>query len=110
MTGGGATSKTSWIASPELPDSIDNQKSRKGSADHCVVSSFEYFDADEMDHEIEDIEESDFQFQAESFEAFLWRFWIENEILFAQHDSTPPPDVDPRFLKLYAQPGHNKMM
>ncbi len=73
------------------------------ASDHCVVSSYEYFDADEMECEIEDLKETDFQIWAVSFEAFLSRFWLENEILFAQYDSTPPPDVDPRFLKLYAQ-------
>lgn len=73
------------------------------SKDHCIVSSFEYFDADEMDYELDDLKETDFQFEAVSFEAFLCRFWLENEILFAEYDSTPPPDVDPRFLELYAQ-------
>src|SRR5262245_644456 len=75
----------------------------KDASDHCVVSSYEYFDADDMDYEIDDLKETDFQIWAVSFEAFLSRFWLENEILFAQYDSTPPPDVDPRFLELYAQ-------
>ena len=44
------------------------------STDHCVVSSLEYFDADEMDYEIEDIKETDFHIWAVSFEAFLCRF------------------------------------
>jgi hypothetical protein len=57
-----------------------------------------------MDYELDDLKESDFQFEAVSFEAFLSRFWLENEILFAKYDSTPPPpDVDPRFFELYAQ-------
>ncbi|MHB1561203.1 MAG: hypothetical protein ACYC61_27460 [Isosphaeraceae bacterium] len=75
---------------------------RDGS-DHCVVCSFEYFDADDSDDEGAELSEAEFQFQAESFEAFLVRFWLENEIGFAEFDSTPPPDVAPRFLKLYAQ-------
>ena len=73
------------------------------ASDHCVVSSCEYFDANEMNHEIEDLKEEDFCIWAVSLEAFLSRFWLENEILFARYDSTPPPDVDPRFLELYAQ-------
>lgn len=72
-------------------------------SDHCVVSSYEYFDADEMDYEIEDLKETDFHIWATSFEAFMSRFWIENEIMFADCDGTPPPTVDPKFLKLYAQ-------
>ena len=67
------------------------------------MASYEFFDADRMDYEIEDLKETDFQIWAVSFEAFLSRFWLENEILFAKHDETPPPDVDPRFLELYAQ-------
>jgi hypothetical protein len=71
--------------------------------DHCVVCSYEYFDADEMDYAIDELKESAFQFWAESFEAFLMRFWLENEILFAKYDSTPPPDLAPRFLESYSQ-------
>jgi len=75
----------------------------QGKSDHCVVSSYEYFDADDMGDEIDEPRETDFQFCAESFEAFLLRFWLENEILFAKYESTPPPHVDPRFLELYSQ-------
>ena len=72
-------------------------------SDHCVVSSYEHFDADEMDYEIEDLKETDFHIWASSFEGFMSRFWIENELMFADCDGTPPPDVDSKFLKLYAQ-------
>lgn len=75
----------------------------KDVPDHCIVSSLEYFDADDMDYELDDLNETDFHFEAVSFEAFLSRFWLENEILFAKYDSTTPPDVAPRFLELYAQ-------
>jgi hypothetical protein len=74
----------------------------KTASDHCVVSSIEYFDADDMDDEIDDPKETDFRFESVSFEAFLSQFWLENEILFSRYDSTPPPDVDPRFLKSFA--------
>ena len=67
------------------------------------MSSLEYFDADDKEYELDDLNETDFQFEAVSFEAFLSRFWLENEILFAEYDSTPPPDVDRRFLELYRQ-------
>ena len=73
------------------------------ASDHCVVSSYEYFDFDEMDCELEDIKETDFQIWSVSFEASMSRFWIENEILFADNDGTPLPDLAPKFLKLYAQ-------
>lgn len=75
----------------------------KDASAHCVASSEEYFDADDMDYELDELKETDFHFEAVSFEAFLSRFWLENEIQFAIYDSTPPPDVDPRFLELYLQ-------
>lgn len=71
--------------------------------DHWVVCSFEYVDADDSDGDGAKLSEAEFQFQAESFEAFLMRFWLENEIGFAEFDSTPPPDVAPRFVELYKQ-------
>ncbi len=69
--------------------------------DHCVVMSYHYFDADEMDCEPEDMKATDFHFFAISFEAFLSRFWLENEIMFAEYEETPAPDVPARFLELY---------
>ncbi len=75
----------------------------KGGSDHCVVCSYEYFDAVDMDYETDEVKETDFQFQAESLEAFLLRFWLENEIQFAKYDAALPPDIAPRFLDLYAQ-------
>lgn len=70
---------------------------------HCVVCSLEFFDAEETEDEAAELSEAEFQYEAESFEAFLVRFWLENEIAFAEFDSTPPPDVPPRFLELYAR-------
>ena len=63
-------------------------------SDHCVVSSLEYFDADEMDYELEDLKETDFHIWESSFERFISRFWIENELMFADFEGTPPPAVD----------------
>ncbi len=76
---------------------------KKDGGDHAVVMSHEYFDADEMDYDLDELKESDFVFEAESCEAFICRFWLENEILFAEYDETPAPDVGEKFLKLYAQ-------
>tara|TARA_R110000850_G_scaffold22210_8_gene64913 strand:- start:9946 stop:10545 length:600 start_codon:yes stop_codon:yes gene_type:complete len=74
-------------------------------SDHCVVSSYEYFDADEMDYELDELKETDFQFWTESFELFFCRYWIEHEIMFAQVDETPFPDIDPQILALYTNGG-----
>ena len=72
-------------------------------SDHCVVSSSEYFDAADMDYEIDELKETDFHIWETSFERFMSRFWIENEILFAKYDNTDPPDIDEKFLRMYAQ-------
>lgn len=72
-------------------------------SDHCVVSSYEYFDADYMDYDIDELTETDFHIWETSFERFMSRFWIENEILFAKYDEKAPPDVDARFLEMYGQ-------
>lgn len=69
-------------------------------ADHCVVSSYEYFDADEMDYESEELKESDFLYWANSVEGFFSRYWIEQEMMFSRNDGTPPPNIDPRFLQI----------
>ena len=72
-------------------------------SDHCVVSSYEYFDADEMDYELDELKETDFHIWETSFERFMSRFWLENEILFAKYNETAPPNVDARFLIMYAE-------
>lgn len=72
-------------------------------SDHCVVSSYEYFDANNMDIDVGELQETDFYIWETSFERFMSRFWIENEILFASCNGTPPPEVDPKFLEMYAQ-------
>ena len=71
-------------------------------SDYCVVSSYEYFDADEMDYEQDEISSTDFHYWAESFELFFSRYWIEHEVMFAQNEETPLPNVDKRILDLYA--------
>jgi hypothetical protein len=73
---------------------------RDGS-DHCVVISYEYFDADEMDREIDEISESDLVFDSPDFETFLCRYWLENEIMFANCDGTPLPSVDREFTEAF---------
>ncbi|QDT28839.1 hypothetical protein Enr10x_41850 [Gimesia panareensis] len=72
-------------------------------SDSCVVSSFEYFDADDMDYEPEEISVNDFHYWLDSFELFFSRYWIEHEVMFAQCDETPLPDVDQRILDLYTR-------
>lgn len=71
-------------------------------SDHCVVSSYEYFDADDMDYEPEELSPNDFTYFSPTFEAFFCRYWIEHEMMFHRNDDTPPPNVDQKFFELYS--------
>ena len=73
------------------------------ASDHCVVCAYEYQDLDDGDYELDEITASDFHVCESGFERFISRFWIENEIMFAQYDETPPPNIPDKYLKLYAQ-------
>ncbi|WP_442511491.1 hypothetical protein SH528x_003172 [Novipirellula sp. SH528] len=70
-------------------------------SDHCVVSSYEYFDADDMDYEPDELSPDDFTYFSPTFEDFFCRYWIEHEMMFHRSEETPPPNVDLRFLQLY---------
>ncbi|THV24527.1 hypothetical protein [Glycomyces paridis] len=67
-------------------------------ADHAVVCTPEYLDSEEAT-EVEGGEA--ICFCAESFEAFLCRYWLENEIWFATEDGTPMPEVGPAYIERY---------
>jgi hypothetical protein len=76
---------------------------RPGTQDHAVVMSTDYFDADDEDSsEVNQISQKQFLFDSPSFEYFLCRFWLENEIFFAEDEGTEPPNVGKKFLKLYS--------
>lgn len=73
-----------------------------GTQDHAVVMSADYFDADDQDScDILAISQKQFLFDSPSFECFLCRFWLENEIFFAEDEGTEPPKVAKKFLKWY---------
>lgn len=67
-------------------------------ADHAVVCSPEFIDSNEP-CEIEEPDE--LRFCGESFEAFLCRYWLENEVWFASEEGTPMPDVDAKYIERY---------
>jgi hypothetical protein len=85
----------------------------EGGSDHAVVSSPDYISTelewsedDETDSEDEEWEEEEpdaaaIRFCAESFEAFLCRFWLENEIWFAHWRKTPMPDAGRQYIEQY---------
>lgn len=69
--------------------------------DHAVVCSGDYYDV--ADEEAADPDPAEIHFCAESFEAFLCRFWLENEIWFATVGGTPMPDVGAEYIDLYRE-------
>ncbi|GAA2276161.1 hypothetical protein GCM10009853_032870 [Glycomyces scopariae] len=70
-------------------------------ADHAVVCSPEYFDSEE--HDVAG-DLGEVSFSAESFEAFLCRYWLENEIWFASVGDGEMPDVGAEYLERYREP------
>jgi hypothetical protein len=77
-------------------------------SDHAVVSSPDLYSTDlepsEDDEEQWEQEEPDpaaIAFCAESFESFLGRYWLENEIFFAHFRQTPMPDAARQYIEDY---------
>jgi hypothetical protein len=68
-------------------------------ADHAVVCSADFYDVADGEAPPDDPER--ISFCAESFEAFLCRFWLENEVWFATTGETPMPDVGAEYIELY---------
>ena len=73
---------------------------RDGS-DHAVVSSPSFYGTDEEQWEDEEQDSVEIVFCAESFEAFICRFWLENEIWFAEWQKIPMPDVGRAYIEQY---------
>jgi hypothetical protein len=73
-------------------------------SDHAVACSIECFDSEE-DELVEETEAV--CFCAESFETFLCRYWLENEIWFATDDGVPLPEVGAEYIERYrSMPGY----
>lgn len=60
-----------------------------GSADHCVVASPDFHGADSEPEREGPPDPANLVFAEESFEAFLCRFWLENEIWFCGYEKRP---------------------
>lgn len=69
---------------------------------HCVVICYDYFDADDDDsQDLSIISPKHFVYDSPSFEAWLCRYWLENEIVFAHHDRTEMPRIPPRYIRAF---------
>jgi hypothetical protein len=76
-------------------------------SDHAIVSSPDFYGT-AAEHEPWGDEPPDphgIVFSAESFEAFMCRFWLENEIWFAEWQKTPMPDVGREYIERYRSRG-----
>src|SRR5262245_11650600 len=78
------------------------------SSDHAVVCSPDYYapDAEDFynadgDWNITTRDPRALVFTAPSFEAFLCRFWIENELWFSEYDGRTMSDICRRYLEAY---------
>lgn len=69
--------------------------------DHAVVASPGFYGTDAEQWEDEEPDSSEIVFSAESFEIFLCRFWLENEIWFASYEDTPMPEVGRVYIEQY---------
>lgn len=72
-------------------------------SDHAVVCSADFYgsaDTSEWDDD-DDGGPDEIAFCGESFETFLCRYWLENEIWFADNDDAPMPDVGAEYLRRY---------
>jgi hypothetical protein len=78
-----------------------------GGADHAVVSSPDFYGTPEEDWQEEAPDPGQIEFSEESFEAFLCRFWIENEICFSQYDQTPMTEAAEKYLVAYSGMGRS---
>jgi hypothetical protein len=82
-------------------------------SDHAVVSSPDFYsteyeplggdesDPDDEEWADEEPDPAAIRFCAESFEAFLCRYWLENEILLAQWGKTPMPEAGRQYIEHY---------
>lgn len=70
-------------------------------SDHAVLCSPEFYDPDESESEDAEGGPEALVFCGESFETFLCRFWLENELWFADHDKGPLPAVDADYIGRY---------
>ncbi len=71
-------------------------------SDHAVVSSSDFYGAPgERGDQDKPPDPTEIVFCAESFEAFVCRFWLENEIWYAGWKKTPMPDVGREYIERY---------
>lgn len=73
----------------------------RDGCDHAVVASPDFYGTEAEQWGDEALDPLEIVFCAESFEAFICRFWLENEIWFAEWKKTSMPDVGRAYIEQY---------
>jgi hypothetical protein len=76
----------------------------KDSADHAVLASPDFYGTEDeqlLDEDEPGPDPEAIVFCAESFEAFLCRYWLENEIWFTTYEEKPMPEAGVRYIEEY---------
>jgi hypothetical protein len=74
-------------------------------SDHAVVSSPGFFGTEAEQWQEQPPNPDDIAFCAESFEAFMCRFWLENEIWFAEMEKASMPEALREYIERYRKKG-----
>lgn len=78
-------------------------------SDHAVVCSPFFIGTESEKWDEGETEFDEIVFCAESFEVFLWRTWIENEIWFSEYDGTPLTEPGHAYIDQYLQNHTNSL-
>src|SRR5262249_57302143 len=70
-------------------------------SDPAVVSSPGFYGTEAEQWQDEPPDPAEIVYSAESFEAFMCRFWLENEIWFAEYENTAMPAVGREYIERY---------
>ena len=76
-------------------------------SDHAVVSSLRFYGTKTERDNYKPPNAAELAYCAESFEAFICRFWLENEIWFAGWKKTPMPEVGREYIERYRSGGRS---
>ena len=72
-----------------------------GASDHAVVSTPTFYGTASEQWQEQPPEDSEIVFSAESFETFMCRFWLENEIWFAAYEKKPMSAAGRAYIESY---------
>ena len=72
-------------------------------ADHCILASANFFGTKDEDWEPQPPELDEIVFAEESFERFLCRFWLENEIWYCEYEKRPLPPEGRSYLEYFGR-------